>query len=512
MKSSTNTDGRRIVSDAIHLTTGKSLHDTVPTLNGVNSETSESPPILLHQGQHIRTEEEARKNVQDLKVRLNCERAKCGSRTKTTGKPCEVPLNKHKITAADARFESLTLLTQSSANLGDELLKLANIVHCRQHADEASVQHRVRDWTMLFPTGDGKVIPVISVAKQIRDILLNGASNHCLGKTKKGSRCRLRIGGQKVQNYRKTINEIVKPDTYLDDSELDFFLQVLRHNSFCFYHLCAQGAEQVKTWRLIITNLRSEDVSPSADSDISPTSKENSQLANSTSLYMDTSSSNIVRHRSKSLSPDRFWPEKYDNSAFEIVTQSIDTDDYGLSLSRIQLTPPAILKEEHRTKGYVYAYEVEGNKGLVKIGYTTKTVEERHSEWTFECNRLVLPIYPIHPQSAVAVPNAAWVEALCHAELKHCSVRIYCTACLRQHVEWFRVSSAEAIALIRKWSNWMWMKSLPYQSSLDLASDTWPLAKKKGGHAIDVNQAVDGIPVRPQAIQEKSGGPATLKQ
>ncbi|KAL4750404.1 hypothetical protein BDW72DRAFT_175836 [Aspergillus terricola var. indicus] len=470
--------------------TSKNLRDALPTSSAVTSKAPESVSILLDQGQYIRTEEETRKDVPDLKVRLNCDRAKCGSRTKTTGKPCNVSLKKHEIVAADAMIESIKPLTQSSPKLVDRLFELAKIVHCSHHASSVLLRQRVNDWITAFPTGDDKTVPVMSVAKKIENILWDGASTYCIGKNKKGSRCRSKMGGQKVQNYQKTINEIVKPVTYLDDSELDFFLQVLQHNSFCFYHISDQGAEQVRKWKLIITNLRSESATPRTYSNTSRLGQGNSQQANTTRCDMDTSGSNTVRRRSRALSPDQFWPEEHDNTPFEIVTKPIDTDDDK---------PHAFLEETDQTKGYVYAYEVKGNKGLVKIGFTSRTVEERHNEWTLDCNRLVLPIYPVDPRAAVAVPNAARVEALCHAELRQHNFWIYCSACLKQHVEWFKVTPTEAIDLIQKWSNWMWMQPLPYQPSLDLVYNTCTEVKEEK-HAFDAKQPVGEIPVRPQVV------------
>ncbi|CBF82951.1 hypothetical protein AN3322.2 [Aspergillus nidulans FGSC A4] len=490
MKSSANIDGRRIVPFAIHSTTNDSFHDVHPILNPANSEALGSLPLLSHQGQHIRNEEKAGKGVLDIKKRLNCERANCGSRTKTTGKPCKVLLKEDKIAAADAVIESLRPLTQSSPNLEDQLFELANIVHCHQHASKVLKQQRVNDWFMTFPTGDDKTIPVMSVAKKIENILWDKVSNCCIGKNKKGNRCQRKIGGQKVQNYQRTIKEIVKPDTYLDDSELDYFLQVLQHNTFCFYHVSDQGAKQVKEWKDTITNIRRKSGIPAADSNISQSGKGDSQQASTPNVHMDTSSSNILRRRSKSLSPAQFWPEEHDNTPLKIVTKPIDTAD----------TIPYLLPETDQTKGFVYAYEVESNKGLVKIGYTSKTVGERLSEWTFDCNRVVLPIYPIDSRAAVAVPNAPFVEALCHAELRQRNVWINCDACLKRHVEWFRVSPTEAIALIRKWSNWAWMQPLPYHPSLDLALDACAEAKMEDNNAFDAKWPVEEIQVQLQAV------------
>jgi hypothetical protein len=100
--------------------------------------------------------------------------------------------------------------------------------------------------------------------------------------------------------------------------------------------------------------------------------------------------------------------------------------------------------------GFVYVYEVLGNEGFVKIGYTTD-LETRLGKWRFDCNREVKVLYPIPAASAETVRNAPQVEALCHAELRHRKTTIYCDSCLRKHIEWFEISTAEAIAVVRKW-------------------------------------------------------------
>lgn len=39
-----------------------------------------------------------------------------------------------------------------------------------------------------------------------------------------------------------------------------------------------------------------------------------------------------------------------------------------------------LLDEIDRTSGYVYLYEVDDNPRIVKIGYTLRTVADRHVE------------------------------------------------------------------------------------------------------------------------------------
>ena len=131
------------------------------------------------------------------------------------------------------------------------------------------------------------------------------------------------------------------------------------------------------------------------------------------------------------------------------------------------------LDSTDQKKGYVYLYEVQGNKGFVKIGYTSRSTETRHREWSFDCNRDSKSLYPIPSASATFIPNASRVEALCHAELYHRKIRIYCHGCLKQHVEWFEISPEDAIAVVQKWSKWMTTR--PYRSIWLRSGMKWTL-------------------------------------
>ncbi|QMW35008.1 hypothetical protein G4B84_010499 [Aspergillus flavus NRRL3357] len=111
--------------------------------------------------------------------------------------------------------------------------------------------------------------------------------------------------------------------------------------------------------------------------------------------------------------------------------------------------------KEDRGEGFLYAYEVDGNKGFVKIRYTPRSINESHDEWSFHCNRLTKPIYPPVFNVNTAVPNAASVEKLWYAKLTRRNTRIYCSGCLELHIEWFEVPPSEVIAVIEKWSKWM---------------------------------------------------------
>jgi hypothetical protein len=149
------------------------------------------------------------------------------------------------------------------------------------------------------------------------------------------------------------------------------------------------------------------------------------------------------------------------------------------------------LNQEERKKGYIYAYEVEGNRGFVKIGYTSHSVEKRHKQWAFDCNRDTRPLFPTPPDSGVAVPNARRVEALCHAELQYRNIRIDCSGCLKQHVEWFEVAPEDAVAVIRRWSKWM--ITCPYQPSSTRSSDAWTIKENESHRAKDIGRFIEEL-------------------
>ncbi|KAK0861866.1 hypothetical protein LTR12_016832 [Friedmanniomyces endolithicus] len=122
---------------------------------------------------------------------------------------------------------------------------------------------------------------------------------------------------------------------------------------------------------------------------------------------------------------------------------------------RRALQPYPPLDSDDQEAGYVYAYEVEGSPGLVKIGYTSRSIDVRHKEWAEDCNRKPTLLYPVKLDKLERVPNARRIESLCHAELDKYRLRIYCQGCLKQHIEWFAVAAEKAVGAIRKWTSWM---------------------------------------------------------
>jgi len=133
----------------------------------------------------------------------------------------------------------MTTLTRSSPELEPELDKLAVLVYCSQHDAGDPKVSRIEDWIVAFPIGDDDTEPVVSVEKQIRKAL-GRIPVQCIGITSKEKPCKMKIGGQKVQNCVKTIDEIVQPEFDVDDVYLNGLLKVLETNMYCHFHMNKQ--------------------------------------------------------------------------------------------------------------------------------------------------------------------------------------------------------------------------------------------------------------------------------
>ena len=160
--------------------------------------------------------------VSSLKTNLSLDDWRCCC-IKKDGAPCQKRRSKDTDVQINSQLESMISLTRSSPEF--ELEKLVMIVHCTYHKSPPYKEPRIETWTTVFPAEDGNTDP--SVEKQIRRAL-DQVSTQCIGITTSDERCELGIGGPRVQNCSKTINEIIKQKVYLDDACLDDFLQSLK--------------------------------------------------------------------------------------------------------------------------------------------------------------------------------------------------------------------------------------------------------------------------------------------
>ncbi|GLB04171.1 hypothetical protein AtubIFM57258_009887, partial [Aspergillus tubingensis] len=92
--------------------------------------------------------------------------------------------------------------------------------------------------------------------------------------------------------------------------------------------------------------------------------------------------------------------DQYDTTPFDFVRRVEGMDNYKASYEAVRKQMMKCLDDKERKAGYLYIYEDEGNKGLLKIGYTARTIKKRHEEWCFDCNRKPKRLFPVSAQNA----------------------------------------------------------------------------------------------------------------
>ncbi|KAI3589041.1 T5orf172 domain-containing protein [Fusarium oxysporum f. sp. albedinis] len=411
---------------------------------------------------HEKQPTEARFNATILRTSLGLDDNRCGALTKAN-RPCRSRTPVSNRAGVTSQLESIIALTQSSMELEVTLDKLAKLVHCKHHTSSVSKKERIEAWIKIFPVGEASITdPATAVEKGIRKSL-SLKSAQCIGIVDSvGSRC---------------------------------LLKVLETNIYCPQHINKQPLQKVASWKLSIAEILEEHSVKLAESSIPEKTRGPSGAPNrqgSPESPSTSRSDDLVLRSGRLLIPnfDRdlstYWPTKYNTSPFEIIARS---DRVADSKSSYDMVKGEILRELHdmdQRDGQVYMYKVEGNPGFVKIGYTTRFVEERLQEWDFDCNRASKALYPISLSTAAAIPNARRVEALCHAELDHRRIMIYCHGCLKQHLEWFEIPSTEAITVIQKWSDWM--ATRPYQSTQLRNKTKWTIKEEERTRTRDMDR------------------------
>ncbi|KAK4888696.1 hypothetical protein LTR27_012435 [Elasticomyces elasticus] len=444
-----------------------------------------------------------------LKADLRLVDWKCGART-LRHTECQRSILLKRRPLIDAQITSMTALTCVDPSFPDALRELVMLVHCHQHDAGRPKDSRLEAWKLaLAPTNSAPGELKLSVEQRINE-LLGPLSAECLADVN-GWTCKRHIGGQKVQNSAKTMQELVKSNTYSDDAELEYLLRVMEWNRTCDIHQSSKHIKWVAEWKRDITGaiswqkgaidqpapkspLRGLQGSKKALAECNAVvalQKKGNPESIGTLLVGPTSPSPA---KNQSSDPALYWPKEYNTSCASHVANPWNSQ----GLIRAEISRPLDSDDVH--DGYVYAYGVEGNDGFIKIGYTRRRIVERLHEWSFHCNRRTKLLYPsnaaIDPgatpsDASVAelgtpttlVPHARRVEALCHAELDHRRIRIYCNGCLKQHIEWFDVSAEEVIAIIMKWSKWM--ATRPYKILSLKSGPKWVL---KAGERQSLNR------------------------
>ncbi|KAK0927687.1 hypothetical protein LTR29_017577 [Friedmanniomyces endolithicus] len=363
----------------------------------------------------------------------------------------------------------------TSKELDSTLEGLVWLLHCQFHDHGPPSESRVGIWIEGFPEGANADTSPVVVARKVRKTL-GRTSTVCAGFTKAGLYCQSRLGGQKVQNCERIIAQLVKPDDYMNRAVCELFLSVLEANRYCRWHVSQHSMDNVHRWLEGLSlihevaqpgytafsgNKSSLFVHPGhaaltlARTRSGLQAKVNGMLETG-ELFSTKYNSNKLPWPSDTLI--EFWPPAPDITPLVIISRAgseMNEEQFNPTIRGITVAP---LDPDDQKPGYVYAYEIQGSPGLVKIGYTSRSIEVRHKEWTADCNRETTLLYPVKPAESEFVPNARRVEALCHAELGKYKLRIYCHSCMKQHTEWFDVAAERAIEAIRKWTSWMKVK------------------------------------------------------
>jgi hypothetical protein len=120
--------------------------------------------------------------------------------------------------------------------------------------------------------------------------------------------------------------------------------------------------------------------------------------------------------------------------------------------------------------GLIYLYWDKEYFGMVKIGYTNN-LARRLEEWNTKCKHQ--NAYHSSTESQVNMPHVHRVEQLIHTGLKENKLRRKCDVCGTMHNEWFKVTEAHVIKVLKKWRQWILQE--PYEQ--DEESGEWTLRR-----------------------------------
>ncbi|OAA76115.1 DNA-binding protein [Akanthomyces lecanii RCEF 1005] len=284
------------------------------------------------------------------------------------------------------------------------------------------------------------------------------------------------------------------------EDTLEFLSLVLRYHMLCSTHhryppkaYQAFWTVKIDTFRAACEAERKIQESKNAQTDVTKLSERKKAkdpykgVGNST-VKTTLSPPNNTKDDSKRAA--RYWSDKgYDTSSFIILGKNDIEEDNVAPHDKISTVAQELLSSAKKiadnevSPGLVYVFAVPGNKGFVKVGFTTKEVKVRHEKWRKDCNRDSLLLYPLE-EVPPKVKHAHRVERLVHAELMEHNVRIYCERCGMQHIEWFEAEADVAIASVQKWS--LWMESKPYEERVTREGSKWHLKKTERERLHDI--------------------------
>ncbi|MCJ1310861.1 hypothetical protein MMC25_004529 [Agyrium rufum] len=424
-------------------------------------------------------EKQSHLDAPTLKSLLGLKEWCCGAGTQKN-EPCTRAIRLVNRDRIDSHINSLLKLIRTFSDFGVELEELASLVHCWQHTWRLCTEARVKSWTVAL-SPKTTALNELSVERRIRDGL-GQVPAQCSGITVQGRHCTKPLARWKVLQCTETIDEIVTPRIYEDDKALDRRLLTFGTNTYCRSHI-TQSLAKIAEWKTSIAKIlvKADAKSKPSTSRVTLKSPESEISPKELRSSLSTPKSN----------PSKRFSQFYNKNPFNIIERGRGTIDAPVSLHKLQRKLTAPLGSKDEGDGYPYVSQNPANKAFVKFGYTKRTPDLRKEESKYHCNRELHLLYPVPSDLArIPVPHARRVEALCHAELHHHRVLVKCEGCSKTHREWFEVSVAEAIAVVRKWS--LWITREPYEQLRELRSGLrWYLKEEEKRKVQDIKRFME---------------------
>ncbi|RAO65856.1 uncharacterized protein BHQ10_001868 [Talaromyces amestolkiae] len=350
-----------------------------------------------------------------------------------------------------------------------------------------------------------------SIDKSLSNILpvkirewLEEDTHHCLALTTQNRRCK-RIH---ETSHPKMIQYLDSMAT-LKSSELPKCLNDMISTALCSTTHKRMAREELEKWMVDIEKLcdihadMKESTSVSADYRLLA-------LAN----YLDILSGgkglpprqNIVSSSAKVEESDHSITSLGDYRLLQYFKPYIPKYLQKLSVSEALeglLLKPLTGKKEIGDTGIIYIYWQPSNFGHLKIGYTTQAFEKRMKEWIKRCNKTMEIYYPSRDdaQKIIAVDHVYRVEKLIHLELKNLrKIEKNCPGCGKNHDEWFECSRDLAVAVVRKWMDWM--RESPYEERQSGSSKEWVLKAEQRSKLKDLSEPMKGVSVSANAMEK----------
>jgi hypothetical protein len=228
----------------------------------------------------------------------------------------EIPTLLHTMNQQGLSFERLVECLES----------LTSLVHCSQHKVGVAKDSRLDIWIPFIARPPGTPKPGFPTSRDIIRAL--DSSTRCVGLTKNRTRCKLTIGGQRVHNCRRTLEQLVDPEVYRNRSFVSTYLKVLEVNRYCRTHTKQYQPELKEEWKSEVGVARGESFSKAERKDLH-TDQLGSSLKNQDvdPSYAATRSRNLRTSLSltvtstASMDAAAFWPEAMETSPWTILAK-----------------------------------------------------------------------------------------------------------------------------------------------------------------------------------------------